>query len=93
MCCSRCGKYVQAIERYGTRITYGDLLTFMTHTLQAANPGAGQGLTGLIPQSLGHYGDMLRHVMDGALDYAGMSGQTPVMCCNMPFDLSRPLAL
>ena len=31
--------------------------------------------------------------MDGALDMAGLSAQTPVLSCNYPFDLNRPLAI
>lgn len=31
--------------------------------------------------------------MDGAMDMAGLSAQTPVLSCNYPFDLNRPLAI
>ena len=31
--------------------------------------------------------------VDGALDMAGLSAQTPVLSCNYTFDLNRPLAI
>lgn len=31
--------------------------------------------------------------VDGAMDMAGLSAQTPVLSCNYPFDLNRPLAI
>lgn len=44
---------------------------------------------------IGHYLRILcmGSQMDGAMDMAGLSAQTPVLSCNYPFDLNRPLAI
>ncbi|KAK9846629.1 hypothetical protein WJX81_007951 [Elliptochloris bilobata] len=88
--------FIQAVERIGTQITYGQLLMSMAQTLEQVAPAAGDELlsgAGMQMSKLGGIGKMLNKLIDGARDAVGMSGQQPTMCCNYAFDLNRPLAI
>ena len=76
---------VQAVERWGTGMSYGALLHNMTETLNQVQPGGNFGLDNL--------GGTLGSLMNSAMDLVGMGGQRPVMAANWPFDLNRPLAI
>lgn len=73
----------QAIERNGTNISYRMLLEAMYYTI-ASISGSGP------PPSMGGF---LGKFLDGAMDFAGMSGQSPCLCSNVAFDMNRPLAI
>lgn len=74
---------LQAIERQGVNISYGRLLELMHSTIAATNHA---------PQN--HFGKgVFGRIFDGAMDFTGMSGQTPCLCSNHPFDFNRPLMI
>lgn len=75
----------QAIEQWGTAISYGTLLHSMTATLNQVQPNMGFGAT--------NFGGTIGRWMDSALDYLGMSSQKPVMASNFPFDINRMFAI
>ncbi|KAK9908707.1 hypothetical protein WJX75_001808 [Coccomyxa subellipsoidea] len=85
--------FIQAIERQGTHITYLQLLYSMTQALEQLHASQGNRPPKLPPQVGGLFGGLVNKVVKGALDFAGLSGQTPVMCSNVPFDLNRAVAL
>ena len=72
----------QAIERNGTSISYRVLLEAMYQTIAS--------ISGTHPQTMGGF---LGKFLDGAMDFAGMSGQSPCLCSNVAFDMNRPLAI
>ncbi len=76
------GIFVQAIEKYGTGISYMRLLEGMFYTIASLKGGP-------VPSM----GGFLGKLMDGAMDAMGASGQSPCLCANVPFDLNRPLAI
>ena len=80
--------FIQAVEALGPTASYGALLASMKATLDSVNGGGAAGL-GLPSGGGGVFGKL----MSGVLDAAGMSGQTPVMCTNVAFDIWSPLAL
>lgn len=84
---------MQAIERQGTHITYLQLLYSMTQALEQLHASTGSRPPKLPPKVGGLFGGLVSKVVNGALDMAGLSGQTPVICSNVPFDLNRPVAL
>ena len=71
----------------------------------SVNNGPSSGLAGLgLPSSLGGLGGgggaagggimgKLNSLLSGALDAAGMSGQTPCLTSNCAFDLNTPLGI
>jgi hypothetical protein len=67
----------------------------------SVNSGPSSGLAGLgLPSSLGGGGGAaggimgkLNSLLSGALDAAGMSGQTPCLTSNFAFDLNTPLGI
>ena len=72
----------------------------------SVNSGPSSGLAGLgLPSSLGGGGggggggavggimNKLNSLLSGALDAAGMSGQTPCLTSNFAFDLNTPLGI
>eukprot|EP00884_Botryococcus_braunii_P000501 jgi/Botrbrau1/10451/Bobra.0133s0058.1 len=76
--------FIQGIERWGPYVTYGQLLLDMTYTLQTVNSSA---------MPTGGVG-IFSKVLNSALDFLGLSGQTPVLSSNAPFDMmSRPLCI
>jgi hypothetical protein len=91
--CSSIPVRLQAIERQGTHITYLQLLYSMTQALEQLHASQGNRPPKLPPQVGGLFGGLVNKVVKGALDFAGLSGQTPVMCSNVPFDLNRAVAL
>lgn len=48
-------------------------------------------VSGAAPQQT--MGGFLGKFLDGAMDFAGMSGQSPCLCSNVAFDMNRPLAI
>lgn len=95
--------FIQSIEAYGTSLSYEALLRNMKSVLDASvNSGPSSGLAGLgLPTSLGGGGGgaaggimgKLNSLLSGALDAAGMSGQTPCLTSNFAFDLNTPLGI
>lgn len=93
--------FIQSIEAYGTSLSYESLLRNMKTVLDASvNHGPSSGLAGLgLPSSLGGGGGgggimgKLNSLLSGALDAAGMSGQTPCLTSNFAFDLNTPLGI
>jgi hypothetical protein len=73
---------VQAIERNGTGISYLGLLQGMYYTIASLHGGPAPPMGGFMGK-----------LVDGAMDIAGMSGQSPCLCSNVPFDLNRPIAI
>jgi hypothetical protein len=78
--------FIQAIERRGTKLTYGELLLAMHNTLQATMGPASQG-----PSSMGGgaTGSLLGMLLGGSMMVGGSSyrGQEPVLSANYAFDL------
>lgn len=70
--------FIQAIERRGLNISYGDLLVEMYNTLQMAGLGGSGGGGGLDGMLLGMLGGG-----------ASFRGQEPVMSANYAFDLNH----
>ncbi|BDA41997.1 Metacaspase-1A [Coccomyxa sp. Obi] len=86
--------FIQAIERQGTSITYLQLLYSMTQALEQLQASHGKPRPPKLPAEIGGlFGGMVNKLVNGALDLAGLSGQTPVICSNYPFDLNRSIAL
>ncbi|KXZ52917.1 hypothetical protein GPECTOR_8g295 [Gonium pectorale] len=72
--------FIEAIEKYGTQQTYGQILSHMMTTLRAHTGSAGL--------NLGPAGNMLAGFLLGAA--AGLvvgGGQTPVLSCDKQIDL------
>lgn len=74
--------FIQAIERNGTGISYLGLLQGMYYTIASLHGGPAPPMGGFMGK-----------LVDGAMDIAGMSGQSPCLCSNVPFDLNRPIAI
>lgn len=92
--------FVQSIEAHGTQITYETLLRNMKAVLDASvnSGGASAGLAslGLGGSGGGAAGGImgkLNSLLSGALDAAGMSGQTPCLTSNFAFDLNTRLGI
>lgn len=75
--------FIQAIERRGTKLSYGELLLAMHHTLQATMGQASQA-----PQMSGLMGMLLGGAAGG-----GYRGQEPVLSANFAFDLGFAFTL
>ncbi|PSC73732.1 metacaspase-1 isoform X2 isoform B [Micractinium conductrix] len=78
--------FIQAIERHGTKLTYGELLLAMHNTLQATMGQASQGSSGgggLLGMLLG----------GGGMTGGGYRGQEPVMSANYAFDMAYPFSI
>jgi metacaspase-1 len=74
---------IAAIEAAGPAITYGALLASMKATLDAVSGGPGPAV-----------GDgVVGRLLQGLLDAAGASGQTPSITSNVAFDLNTPLCI
>ena len=86
--------FIQAIETYGTSLSYDAMLRCMLQVLQSVNPGAGAQL-GLGGGGGGGGGLMatVGGALSGLFDKLGMSGQTPMLSSNLAFDLSTPLMI
>ncbi|KAK9803281.1 hypothetical protein WJX72_006942 [[Myrmecia] bisecta] len=86
--------FIQAIERGGPHISYGQVLVGMHQTLKAMNGGGG-GMSSSTSSAFGMGGMLgsLNSLFANATESLGASGQTPCMCANTPFDLNRPLQL
>ena len=77
--------FIAAIEAVGTAISHGALLASMKATLDSVNPGAAP--------PVGAAGGMLGRLLQGLMDAAGASGQTPALTSNLAFDLNAPLCI
>jgi len=75
--------FIQALERRGLTITYGQLLVEMYHTLMRA--GLGQNAGGG-----GGYDPFFGSLMGGA---SRLRGQTPSMSANYAFDFNAPFKM
>lgn len=82
--------FCNAVETYGTAVTYDTLLRSMAAVLESvAGPSGGGGLG-----ALGGGGGGLLGLLSGVLGgSAVMSGQTPLLSSNLAFELSSPLCL
>ncbi|KAL4438686.1 hypothetical protein ABPG77_006290 [Micractinium sp. CCAP 211/92] len=79
--------FIQAIERRGTKLSYGELLIAMHNTLQERMGPAAMG-----PSSSG---GLLGMLLGGSMMSGGGSyrGQEPVLSGNYAFDMSFPFSL
>lgn len=75
--------FIQAIERRGLRISYGDLLVEMYNTLQMAGLGPGGNGGGVTSMD-----SFLLGILGGSAAYRG---QEPVLSANYAFDLNHIL--
>lgn len=78
--------FIQAIERRGTKLTYGELLIAMHNTLQERMGPAAQA-----PSSSGGLMGML--LGGSMMSGGGYRGQEPVLSANYAFDMAFPFAL
>jgi hypothetical protein len=86
--------FIQAIEKWGVRQTYGQLLQHMDETLKRTTTGAGAsgggglGMAGLLGGML--LGAPMLALAGGAgMMMGGGDYQCPVMCCDRQIDMDR----
>lgn len=77
--------FIQAIEQFGTNISYGQLMTNMHRVLDKGSSGQ--------PQMPSGGGGLLSMLLGGGSSMGAQRGQTPVLSCNEPFDLNTRVQL
>jgi hypothetical protein len=79
--------FIQAVELYGTSLTYDALLRSMLHVLHSVSPETG-------PSFDGGLGGGLMALLSGVVGGgAAMSGQTPLLSSNLAFELTTPIMI